>query len=124
MENIWKCKIGGPVAELLLKGADSPMRQAVERAYFELTGQYPKFTFSGWAGSLTESERAVVENRLPDANLLPPSDELLSRMKALYEYVEYALQSDMTEQDSKVFSRLARFLLASPLRSGPSERTA
>jgi hypothetical protein len=42
------------------------MRQAVEKAYRELTGEDPEFIFSGWGGRLDESERAVVEDRLPD----------------------------------------------------------
>lgn len=60
---IWKCKIG-EVADVPT-GSDLPMREAVARAYKEITGQEPVFIFSGWGGELTEPERAVVENRLP-----------------------------------------------------------
>jgi hypothetical protein len=42
------------------------MRRAVERAYRDITGREPDFIFSGWGAQLTESERAVVEDRLPD----------------------------------------------------------
>jgi hypothetical protein len=60
-KNIWSCKIGGisnlPVA------ADSPMREAICTAYKNLTGEEPKFIFSGWDAELTEPERAIVENR-------------------------------------------------------------
>lgn len=62
---IWECKIGEVDAARLPRGSDAPMRQAVQRAYRELTGEWPEFTFSGWGGELTEAERAVVEDRVP-----------------------------------------------------------
>ncbi len=62
-ENIWSCKIGGPAH--IGQGADLPMRAAVERAYRAITGQEPEFIFSGWGDSLTDNERAVVEDREP-----------------------------------------------------------
>ena len=62
--NIWACKIGGFTGELAM-GADLPMRLAIERAYFELTGERALFNFSGWGGQLTDSEEAVVSQRLP-----------------------------------------------------------
>lgn len=65
-ENIWTCKIGGNINEELRMGSDGPMRDAVERAFREVAGCEAKFTFSGWAGELTEGERAVVERRIPD----------------------------------------------------------
>lgn len=70
MKKIWSCKIGEVDEQKLREkfphsGADGPMREAVERAYFELTGEDPVFLFSGWGAELTESERAVVEDRLP-----------------------------------------------------------
>lgn len=37
------------------------MREAVARAYREVTGQEPRFIFSGWGAILADSERAVVE---------------------------------------------------------------
>lgn len=60
-EKIWTCTIGGVVGELP-QGADLPMRQAVQRAFLELTGTHAEFTFSGWGESLTEAQRSVVEN--------------------------------------------------------------
>lgn len=63
-EKVWTCKIGGPV-DVLPPGADSPMRNAVESAYREITGNDHQFNFSGWGGCLDECERAVVEDRLP-----------------------------------------------------------
>lgn len=70
MTDIWFCKIGEtgkPRSEWSVHpGADSPMREAVARAYKEITGEEPDFIFSGWGGTLTEPERAVVEDRLPN----------------------------------------------------------
>jgi hypothetical protein len=63
-ERIWFCKIGGP-ADFFENGADLPMRRAIAKAFREITGRDPQFTFSGWGGKLTEGERAVVENREP-----------------------------------------------------------
>ena len=63
-KEIWFCKIGEVDKSLLPKGSDHPMRVAVSKAYFEITGQHPVFCFSGWGSTLTESERAVVEDRL------------------------------------------------------------
>lgn len=57
----WTCKIGEAPGSF----KDLPMREAIARAYEELTGQPPTFVFSGWGGELTEAERAVVEDRLP-----------------------------------------------------------
>jgi len=62
---IWFCKIGETEPENVRSGGDSPMRVAVAQAYREITGKEPTFCFSGWAGQLTEPERAAVENRLP-----------------------------------------------------------
>lgn len=60
---IWYCKIGEAEAGALPEGADGPMRNAVRRAYIEITGQDPpNFIFSGWAAELTEGERAVVND--------------------------------------------------------------
>lgn len=64
---IWSCKIGE--VESVASGADLPMRQAIAKAYREITGKEPEFIFSGWGGELEEQERAVVENRLPDPAL-------------------------------------------------------
>lgn len=72
--NIWFCKIGEVDNSKVPRGADGPMREAVERAYQEITGEESEFLFSGWGAELTEGERAVVENRLPNE---PPSNEIL-----------------------------------------------
>lgn len=58
---IWTCKIGevGNIPD----GADLPMRIAVAKAYREITGQDPRFLFSGWGGELSKAERDVVEEK-------------------------------------------------------------
>lgn len=61
---IWSCKIGEVASTP--QGADFPMRDAITKAYREVTGEEPVFIFSGWGAELTEGERAVVENRLPE----------------------------------------------------------
>lgn len=65
-EKIWECKIGGISDTPTPSWSDGPMRQAVEAAFEKVTGKTPAFLFSGWGASLTEPERAVVENRLPN----------------------------------------------------------
>ena len=62
MEKIWTCKIGECDNSILPDGADLPMREAVEKVYFDLTGEQPTFLFSGWGGELDEFERKVVDN--------------------------------------------------------------
>jgi len=59
-KGIWTCKIGetGRVPD----GSDFPMREAVARAYREITGKDPDFIFSGWSAELTETERQVLES--------------------------------------------------------------
>lgn len=61
IRDVWECKIGysGP----LPVGADAPMREAVRRAFVELTGLEPSFLFSGWGGSLTKSEKSVIAHQ-------------------------------------------------------------
>ena len=56
-KKIWTCKIGEIDAGRLPEGADWPMRDAIRRAYVELTGREPEFVFSGWGGNLTAAER-------------------------------------------------------------------
>jgi hypothetical protein len=60
---VWECKVGEIDASKLPNGADQPMRRAVYDAYVALTGEEPKFLFSGWGAELTEVEREVVEGK-------------------------------------------------------------
>ena len=57
---IWECKVGIAFEDELENGADSPMRKAVEDAYYRLTGRYPSFVFSGWGAKLTDIEKDTV----------------------------------------------------------------
>ena len=65
---IWFCKIGEVQKWMLPEGSDMPMREAIGAAYKQVTGVDPDFIFSGWAGELTEGERAVVEDKCPKCN--------------------------------------------------------
>lgn len=57
----WSCKIGEADGDVLPHGADHPLRVAVERAYFELTGKQAEFNFSGWSAKLTPEEQDYVD---------------------------------------------------------------
>lgn len=59
---IWDCKIGEVDESKLPPGSDAPMRAAVREAYLRITGEEPKFIFSGWGAQLDEGERRVVNN--------------------------------------------------------------
>jgi hypothetical protein len=61
----WSCRIGQVPRHGLPDWSDRLMREAVARAYLEISGHEPHFIFSGWAGELTEAEQAVLENRKP-----------------------------------------------------------
>jgi hypothetical protein len=61
-EKIWSCQIGEVSDSLIPDGGDSPMRVAVQEAYFRLTGQLPTFCFSGWGDELDSVRRGIVEN--------------------------------------------------------------
>lgn len=58
---LWGCKIGEVDRAKLPHGSDAPLRRAVQAAYVELTGELPKFLFSGWGEQLTEVERDVAD---------------------------------------------------------------
>ena len=57
---IWACKIGETDSKNVPWGGDQPMRQAIRKAYKELTGEEATFVFSGWGGELTDIERDSV----------------------------------------------------------------
>lgn len=54
---IWTCKIGQVPS--IPSGADLPMREAIAKAYREITGVDPEFIFSGWGGELDPFEQEV-----------------------------------------------------------------
>jgi len=58
---IWYCKIGAVDEDLLVRGADDPMRKAVEEAYAKVVGKENDFCFSGWGAKLNTYEQAVVD---------------------------------------------------------------
>lgn len=68
----WSCRIGTADRRGLPDGADAPLRKAVERAYFELTGREADFCSSGWGDDdglrdnphLSAEQRAEIEDRL------------------------------------------------------------
>lgn len=61
---VWQCHLRVQIPRFMLPhGSDGPMRAAVEKACFELTGFDPTDIFSGWNGSLNLMQRVVVENR-------------------------------------------------------------
>lgn len=62
----WECKIGVLGEVEVPHPGDPPLRRAVEEAFERLTGVEADYCFSGWGATLTESERAVVENRGPE----------------------------------------------------------
>lgn len=72
---IWACKIGEVEPDVLPSGADAPMREAVEKAYLELTGKENNFCFSGWGGKLDPGERIVVNEWADKANEQPEKDK-------------------------------------------------
>lgn len=71
-ERIWECKIGGHVN--IPDGADAPMRAAVERAFYDLTGRHSEFTLSGWGGTLTAAERELEDRVNPPCHSKPRSE--------------------------------------------------
>lgn len=97
-DRVWDCKVG--YAGDLPPGSDLPMRDAIARAFRELTGEEPEFIFSGWAGELTEAERACVEDRLPDPDVIVAEcrttlDDTLERMAS----AEHAADSNALRQE-------------------------
>lgn len=62
MSKVWMCRIGSITEMDLPNGCDLPMRLAVEKAYFELTGKYPDGIFSGWGEEFSSSEKSVILN--------------------------------------------------------------
>jgi hypothetical protein len=63
MGRVWTCKIGTRENFFSAHGADAPMRNAVTEAYRLVTGMDPQFLYSGWGGSLDDTERELEEAR-------------------------------------------------------------
>jgi len=83
-ERVWTCKIGGEVPDEVWEpdgeymAHDAPMRTMVEQQFERQFGVEPEFCFSGWGHTLSETERAVVENREPASS----QNDLLSTTDA------------------------------------------
>lgn len=64
MGSVWECKLGEPPDSDIFDlpdGADSPMREAVRKAYIELTGKEPYVIFSGWGAEFSTEELEVIK---------------------------------------------------------------
>ena len=61
----WTCRIGSRAGVCIPPGADGPMRDAVYKAFKEVTTEDAEACFSGWGDQFTEEQLAVIENRLP-----------------------------------------------------------
>lgn len=61
--SIWECKVGiRPGQKVILPGgSDFPMRDAIEKAFKDVTGLDAEFCFSGWGAELTQSEKNVLD---------------------------------------------------------------
>lgn len=106
---IWSCKIGEVAESVLFDGADGPMRDAVEAAYRHLTGEHNTFCFSGWGAELDESERAVVENREPNAEHYENWKTTIDKAAALWALLDdIDTLDDMAKGDDAAFRELAR----------------
>ena len=59
---VWECKIGLTKEKMakLPRGSDSPMREAVEQMFRNITGQDADFCFSGWGAELDDAQQWVI----------------------------------------------------------------
>ena len=108
MSKIWFCKIGEIEEGVLPSGSDSPMRNAVEQTYQDLTGQESDFLFSGWSGYLTELEYNTAYGDPVSKNHDKGWDQchmMLNKMtySTSYLYGFYQrLQHELEERNSKI----------------------
>lgn len=68
---IWFCKIGSLSNAPLPDSADLPMRDAILKAFFEVTGRQADFIFSGWSAELTPTELSVLGYEVIYAEIEP-----------------------------------------------------
>jgi hypothetical protein len=69
MVKVWTCKIVLPNDASLSDGADFPPRRAAMEAVTGITDRPIVVCFSGWGGTLTESEAAYLQRDEPDLNI-------------------------------------------------------
>lgn len=58
---MWSCKIGNLAGVEIPDGGDWPMREAVRKAFIEVTGEEPEAIFSGWGDKFTDIERSIMQ---------------------------------------------------------------
>lgn len=63
---VWECAVGGRSPVIVPNGGDFPMRQAVEKAFFDLTGQNPEMCYSGWGRKFTDKVSPAVQDVLAE----------------------------------------------------------
>lgn len=66
---VWQCRIGPVAPGMLPRGADKPMRDAVEQALFAMCPSIDRssvWVFSGWGERFDELEAATIEGRDTD----------------------------------------------------------
>ena len=94
--DIWTCKIGETLPNPLPKGADAPIRKAVEQAYKEITGFEADFCFSGWGGMLTSGERNSIAGPVPSLDDMAREQiTLLKEVGILDRVINFALQDKL-----------------------------
>jgi len=89
------------------------MRRAVERAFFDLTGQEAQACFSGWGEEFAEPARAVIENRMPveeetpvRADIHAAALDLLAKRDA--ELARMTAENDLWRRNHKVIQDAIR----------------
>lgn len=63
IKSVWYCKVGKLGQKELLEGCDFPMRQAIKNAYYQITGEWPDFCFSGWNTDMTKTELEIINDK-------------------------------------------------------------
>jgi hypothetical protein len=88
---MWSCHIG--YAKDLELGADSPMRNAVQKAFLELTGHEPEFISSGWAGRLSNLVKAFGSSEFK----FPEKESFIEELVILYKKISiiYDMMKDV-----------------------------
>lgn len=110
-KRVWDCKIGYAGEDELPPGADGPMRDAIRKAFVELTGHEPQFIFSGWGGELTEAELHVAENVLNRPERVIKTFENVVAPSPLLEDLQFLpIPETATTTVPSLRERFARFL--------------
>ena len=59
MKNYWMCIVGPTERKDLPDGADSPMRKAVKKAFYDTAGHDPEHNWSGWGMDKETKDRVM-----------------------------------------------------------------